>query len=412
MSEELIGRVLVAQFTLATYRPATDNVASFWMELDTRVLLPVLWYPLHAAQIQCVDPRAAIQLLEHWCRIATRMCAQEAKQTGRDSSYSTEERLVALLTLPSLAWVYRPDRLVDGTVTDHWCSLWSQPTGERQAFDCEDGTKAILEVFHVLVRLRLNASNASPSLRALQACARRYRAWMAIGELRSEDGSARLGKKEKKDNFITHCYLMLLPMEGKEKSPPLTIESTAHASGVWTSREAFARTLAKDRAFCQTQEDAIDQWSAHAQENARVRIPTSVVCADGMYGQLMALMSVQDGFPAEHRLMNRVDTASFLLGGGGGGAVEGERVPIRMPVETLRASMQRELSFAPPSVFPSLAEEREEEDEDSSSSSLDMFTLVAPKTLSAGQENGPRVFLSEGLWLERVRIAVTPPPNA
>lgn len=339
-----------ASARLTRYTRATDRFTTTSVHLDRVVELPVMWYVLHASTMRA-DVDVATSFFEHVLLLASGM------QRADESHPGYQQQLLAdTLALPSLGWVYRPDTTIDGVDSEHWVSLWSYPhsPGTLTAFDCEDGTKALLELFNVLIGLDM--PKASTKLRMLQETARKYHAWMAIGELKGEHGSAhtallspRSPHSRSPASYTMHCYLMLLPRDKSATpatTPAITIDSTAFASGVWHPR--MLKAHARDQAEIDAQKQSIAHWPSRMRDNAHIRIPVSVVAHTRLYGALVALLHCEQGGRAVHLLMNRVDTNAFLLNPGVHTAVEA----LSIPANELQKCMQAELALSPRSCFP------------------------------------------------------------
>lgn len=342
------------QHTRAAYKLAkgvnheTDVFTDVHVYLDRVVRLPILWYALHAHQMYAV-PDEATAYFENALAIARHLAPR-----ATPSAFGQQQLLADMIALPSLGWIYRPDTWAhDNTDAEHWSSLFSHPGPGLPAFDCEDGSKALMELFLVFQKIEL--VRPSSELRHLQRLARRYTAWMAIGELKSDSGSAsgsvqtpgHLGARES-DTYIMHCYLMLLTRApGGVDAPPITIESTAYASGVWSDgmdryRDEEAREYSREMR-------ALEALPSEQQRlNARVRSPMSLVHEQRMYGRLIALFTVDDT-RGRHRLMHGIETSTFLLHHS---VDQVGTLALDVARPALEAWMATELALAPRSRFP------------------------------------------------------------
>lgn len=133
---------------------------------------------------------------------------------------SDYQLLAEFLSFPSHRWIYKVDQTRSGLQSDCWSSIFSWPDPSIAAFDCEDGSRALLELFFVFCKLRLNRSS---SLFAMQALARQYSPYLAIGELREET------ENDKEFSYCLHCFVVLVPLPGV-KVPCITLESTSYCS--------------------------------------------------------------------------------------------------------------------------------------------------------------------------------------
>jgi hypothetical protein len=300
-----------------------QTLYQIWLP-DARLgAVPPLFHALAASRISA-DASAAVALFGAWLR------------TFVDMELSPEQQLADLLALPTLAWHYRLDQNAEGKVYDQWASLWAFPNPERAVFDCEDGARAALELFLVLVAADL--SRGSLRLQLLQQVARRYTPFLAIGELKRADG-----------DYDAHCYLMLLN-RGGGVWPSITVEPTAYASGVWT--KDMLSTLEEDKA----------RFSEHSRgrpdQGVIFRSPISMVRDQGLYRRLYALITCHAPGDRSLHLVCRnekgefaTDTVSLLLDPAEHLA-RCERA-VDMPTAQLERGMAHELSLTPRSTFPS-----------------------------------------------------------
>jgi len=337
-----------AAYKLVPHHADTDIFTDVQVYLDRVVRLPILWYALHAHQMRAV-PVDATAYFESALVLARHFAP------ASPSAFGQQQLLADMIALPSLGWIYRPDTWAhDNSDAEQWSSIWSHPGPTLPAFDCEDGTKALMELFLVFQKIEL--VRPSSDLRHLQRLARRYTAWMAIGELKSDSGSAsaslqkpgHLGARDSA-NYIMHCYLMLLTRApGATDTPPITIESTAYASGVWS--EGMTRYRDEEARQYSREMRALEALPTEQQRlNARVRSPMSLVCEQRMYGRLIALFTV-DETRGRHRLMHGMETSDFLLHHS---VDQAGTLALDVSRASLEQCMAAELALAPRSRFPS-----------------------------------------------------------
>lgn len=337
-AQQLIRDVEKAMSALPTRcRVENDSFPDVAIHLDRVTALPSIWFALDSTRMK-FDVVNAVKYFENSLRCVIRQSAQ-----GRPAP--PEQTLADLIALPSLGWIYRSDSTQSEEACDAWSSLWTYPGPDPPAFDCEDGAKALMELFLVFQRLPTFRNN--PELRALQSLARTYVPWFAIGELFSQDGGSAKSRSGVglSGDYLMHCYVVLLPTGKGAKS--ITLESTAYASGVWDAERESKREKAAHR----REQEWVDALpSAQDRENARVRCPMSMVAEQKMYGKLVALYScsVPEG-RAQFKLMGGVDTTTFLLDPSSHDPVS---VPIDLPLEEVKRIFHRELQLSPPPSFP------------------------------------------------------------
>ena len=298
--------------------------------------MPLLFFTAHATLMRVPDRANATAYFEN----ALRVCSGGVH-------VHPAQLLADVLSLPSLGWIYRPDLTRTGQDVDQWASLLSFPGGPGVpiAFDCEDGSKALLELLGVLQGLQL--VNPTPALVELQMLARLYRGHFCICELKSDNGSA--VQKNGVSHYVNHALVVMLPVQQHADLPPITLESTAYCSGAWLPSTS---TLASDEdEFAFATRAAARQLgnSAVAVENARIKSPISLVVKQRMYGRVLALVSCSSAAGAEHWLLN-MDMATFLSNPNLStcGAVPA----ISMSLDALLAVCGAELRMAPVSRFP------------------------------------------------------------
>lgn len=301
----------------STVRPAMgpgDRFSAVQIQIGNRVRpMPIAFYVAHSTRMRA-NPAAATAYFENAIRLV------------RTKDASPAQTLADVLALPSLGWIYRPDVTRTGADADQWSSIHSVPSPSSSnvpiAFDCEDGSKAMLELLHVMQTITF--VNPSSGLLLLQSLARLYVGYLAICELKSDTGSARpagVGGS----NYLNHALVLMLPRSRPDVGAtlyPITLESTAYCSGDWhaTVMNGIARDesqFARDNAqMTRSLSSAADRF------NARVKSPISLVVNQTMYRRLIALVtaSATGTDPTQqrtqHHLLN-VDMKEFMFRYGG-----------------------------------------------------------------------------------------------
>lgn len=336
-AQQLIRDVEKAMSALPTRcRVENDSFPDVAIHLDRVTALPSLWFALDSTRMK-FDVANATRYFESAWRLVS------AK--SKEENPPLEQTLTDLIALPSLGWIYRGDATQSEEACDAWSSLWTYPGPDPLAFDCEDGAKALTELFLVFRRLP-NFKN--PALLALQTLARSYVPWFAIGELYSQDGGSAKSRSGVglSGDYLMHCYVILLSTKGGSS---ITLESTAYASGVWDAARN-QRALKREKMAHRREQEWVGALpSAQDRENARVRCPMSMVASQRMYGKLVALYSCCSGERAQFKLMGGIDTTTFLLDPS---AHEPVSTPIDLPLGEVKRIFRRELLLSPPSSFP------------------------------------------------------------
>jgi hypothetical protein len=306
------------------------------MYSDARLLvdrvrsLPMIVYALHANDVRIDDNASCVALFAHLLDLALHF-AHAPSQTSDACT------LADMLTLVVLVFQYKFDTTYDDahTPTDRWTSLLSFPCVARATYDCEDGAHTCLELFHAFTRCKISGG-ANAHLARIQALARTYTPYLAITEL-----------KMKKKKYEPHCMLVLLPGTG---GGAITVEPTAFASGEWHAR--MLDSLAADRKVHAAAHATLERHGVH-DDDARARMPLSMVRHQSMYGRILALMTC-GGARAQHLLHDGrgrgigVDACAFFLAPD---AAKRE-LAIDMPVDTLRRAFATELTQMPASRLP------------------------------------------------------------
>jgi hypothetical protein len=257
--------------------------ASFHLDRVRR--MPLLFYTLQASLVE-FDQLDAPVFFERCLAIVDRFA---------DPHDIDKNTLASVLALVSLGWVYRFD--VNPGLSherqDFWTSLLSFPDPHLASFDCEDGSKALLEVF--LCFVRMSTEGSSVRLRSLQLTAKRYTPFMGVVELKNATG------------YGLHCITVLLDSTtvdalvsdriaelpasshsgrmAESPAPTITLESTAYASGVWDAKND---TLVSDEAHMDLENEQVPSSLVNI---ARVHSPISMVRNQRMYGRLLSLFT-------------------------------------------------------------------------------------------------------------------------
>jgi hypothetical protein len=330
-ADKLLTAVVQGHSRLTRYTPSTDNFPAVWVYLNQIRQLPIVWYAYHAIKMQTTSSNAT-RYFQRLLDVARKMALPGTTQP---------QLLADMLSVPSLAWVYRNDKDSRDKDGEYWASLWSNPPGHLTAFDCEDGAKALIELFHVFTGISLD-DDASADLQYMKRLAEKYRAFFVIGELyQPPDGtpnprqlSSRTGSKSNRSpsDYVMHCYGMLLPLRPEFLTPPITLDAAAYVSSAWSwpllkAEEPSAASVEKQPLSC-------------------VRCSPHELAADGAYGALVSMFTCQKGQRTEHYLMNRVDVFDFL------------QKPVlptpcySLTYEATDAIFQEELARTPGSRFP------------------------------------------------------------
>ena len=328
----LVQQVMDGYRKLQPPAGSTDKFSAVQLQIGDRARpMPIVFFIAHATLMRA-DPANATAYFEN--------CIRVCSASGRCSPHL----LADVLSLPSLGWIYRPDVTRMGADADQWASLHSFPGRGPLAFDCEDGSKAMLELLHVLQNIVF--VQPTPSLVQLQQLARRYTGWLCICELKSENGSASLRPGV---NYLNHAIALLL-CKDQLTLPPITLESTAYCSGVWTPD--VMRTLAADeRRFAQSTQLMEHTLYASAVDrgNARVKAPIAIVVNQQMYRRVLALVS-STADRTQHILINKAMT-TFLLDDKG--ALRQAVVALDLPTSELLSMCSAEMRLMPACRFPS-----------------------------------------------------------
>ena len=331
-ADALIQQVMDGYRKLSPPAGLTDKFSAVQLQIGDRVRpMPIVFFTAHATLMRA-DPANATAYFEN--------CMRVCSSSGRCSP----QLLADVLSLPSLGWIYRPDVTRMGADADQWASLHSFPGKGPLAFDCEDGSKAMLELLHVLQNIVF--VQPTPSLLQLQQLARRYVGWLAICELKSDSGSASMTRGG--SNYLNHAIALLLCKD--LTLPPITLESTAYCSGAWTPD--VMRTLAADeRQFAQSTQLMEHTLYASAVDrgNARVKASIALVINQQMYRRVLALVS-STADRTQHILINK-PMSSFLLDDQG--ALQQVVVALDLPTSELLSMCSAEMRLMPPCRFPS-----------------------------------------------------------
>jgi len=298
-SHSMIVDVQKAQMRQKDFCSSTDNFATVQVFLDTVQTLPIAWFAFHATRMCGAAPDSATAYFQRLLDVSEQMQLPGS---------SAEQQLADMLSLPSLAWVYRDDKDSRGNDSEYWASLWSNPTGTLHAFDCEDGAKALLELFHVFKQLTPSREGSSKKLRRLHRLAQKYRPFLAIGELFSDNGKDSTGKSHtggfkhrKPSDFVMHCYVMLLPPRGGVERA-ITLDAASYSSSAWDTGATSQLDAPPDLHPVQVDSPL-----------ACIRSSPSELLQTRAYGALLALLTSEIDNETAHYLMNRIDTFDFLL---------------------------------------------------------------------------------------------------
>lgn len=344
---ELGRRVLAAYDQLSAHEHMPEHrFATVDVHLDRVVAVPAVWFTLHAMQLKFEKSVAT----DYFAR-----CIAIAKPMLHPNHQSQHQLLADVLALPSLGWIYRQDDSYQGKTIDTWSTLWNYPPGAPCAYDCEDGSKALLEMVIALQRLAdmdddgdedEECRGQQSEVLHLARLACRYTGWLVIGELRRSDDTHATASN---NPFITHCYVVLEPMVSSD--PFITLESTSWSSGAWWPTRTAE--LESDTKLYRVAKQVMAALPEQEQSQARIRIPISLVRRSRMYGRITAMISSRvlnaaGSMSTQHKLMRSVEANDYLMRRVQPCAI----MAINQTNQSLKQTMANQLALAPVCLFP------------------------------------------------------------
>jgi hypothetical protein len=255
---------------------------------------PLLVYAAAAGKIRYTDAQADA-LFTRLHQVAARN-VQLRRDYGQLTPFEmTAFTVTEMCTILLRTMLYTADNL-NGVPIDQWTNPHWFPDCSEAAYDCEDGSAAIMDWLFVLTHAKFH----TPSLQALATFVRRYTPFLVTGELYTEP-------------FQTeqHVYVVLLDKAwvnwklrlGPEPSTPLPailVESTNYIDGVWTPRmtqedmEGYRHAELADSIF----------GGGHADLKRLVHfsIPLTVTLRNRGYGKASVLLTNQHSETRVHQL--------------------------------------------------------------------------------------------------------------
>lgn len=324
-------------------KSAQCNLVSFSAHLDRVRQVPILLATLSA---ECVEA-GTVEFFEHAMMLGDYLACSApdrlAGSTGVSApGLSAPDRLANMLTVVCHAWHYRRDLTLKGEVIDFWSSLWSYPNAEYAAFDCEDGTKALMELF--IAFKRLDVVMASVSLKKLHKTASLYTPWLTIGTLG--------------DKKALHCYLLLMDSRLDDGTfsieivrPTIVLDSTINASGAWTSLHSMQAEAPRDLARAQKERDVFVA-SGHAMSTLTTHIRPSIAYAQHLYGPIQSCITssaLKGTLCQQYRFDKACDVFEFFTNPG---TLLEQTLVLEMSTQTAKSQLARCLAYMPCSVLP------------------------------------------------------------
>lgn len=190
-----------------------------------------------------------------------------------------------MVTLITHCLLYRDDQTRSGVGIDRWTRLFASPSLQNMAFDCEDGTCAIIELLYILQTYRFS-DDAKP-LQAVQAYLQEYYTiCLVIGQIPKKSN-------QDEDHVQHHVYAVLIDKQwlyAKERGyncnsadavPTILLESTAYIEACW-------RPLTKNKPQVSSKHPYMKQYARCMKtlDSAAVHNP--------VYGNVCALFPVDN----------------------------------------------------------------------------------------------------------------------
>lgn len=234
--------------------------------------IPIISFPILATMIKA-DKDQAVRLFQRLLEVAKSFTSDDHELIGE------------MLTLIPRCLMYQPDtvRTANGGTksVDQWSSLGCFPSLSLAGFDCEDGAKLILELFHLF---KYTDCKGYEELQKLQKLVQTYTSFMCLGQLNLTEGPT------------PHCYVVLLDTryiqrEFTEYEPALVLEATNYTQSVWRKTETPNESAIRSYRI-------LDEKVRNSREERiyKYKMPKKIVEEQNMYGPITALLSGDQHF--------------------------------------------------------------------------------------------------------------------
>lgn len=227
-----------------------DNSSFFHYVNDTKARLPVMFFPIMSLFTAWEDTGDAVKLYSNLLSIAKHNCGIETTVPLSHLLDNNDHDTIACIIQEFFTMLYRclqynDDTSLDGKVIDRWSVLNILRDRSRESFDCEDGSRAMLDLYCAFIKLGRGLTQNNTDLYDLYHYLTLYTPFMCIGDLHVNDTT----------DVHVYCILMdtryikYIDRSSKEyKSsvnnltrylPSIHLESTHHSVGTWGTKDKF-----------------------------------------------------------------------------------------------------------------------------------------------------------------------------
>lgn len=227
-----------------------DNSSFFHYINDTKARLPVMFFPIMSLYTAWEDKEDAVKMYSNLLAIAKHNCGIDPNLGISQLLHNNETGICACLIQEFFTMLYRclqynDDTSLDGKVIDRWSVLNILRDRSRESFDCEDGSRAMLDLYCAFIKLGKDLSQHNTDLYELYKYLTLYTPFMCIGDLHVNDTT----------DVHVYCILMdtryitRIDRSNKEYKSPINnftqylpsihLESTHHSVGTWGTEDKF-----------------------------------------------------------------------------------------------------------------------------------------------------------------------------
>lgn len=289
--------------------------------VDTHVgRLPIISSVIAAAWVT-VPPARTVKLLNHLLQIASCVMGAHLENLEHEPENTALELMTEMLSIIIRCMIYKDDTTRAGvdrdTPVDQWVSLNCFPNWDLAAFDCEDPTVNVLQIFNILKYVTIPQTEENGPLLHIQRLAKAYTPFMCFGQIVYN------GEK------VGHAFVVLKDSAGvrreigeeknkNELKPTLTVDGANYCSsliGVESQQQESQEVESYRKMGKNISTVKRDVWN----KILKYKMPASVVRQDVVYGPVSALVTSDytdsDGQrKALHILTGNTNDGEFTVG--------------------------------------------------------------------------------------------------
>lgn len=355
-AQQYIERVVIQKYQDLEDNKETivENSSYFHYVNEIHARLPMVFFPLMSTFTGWSNSINAMNMYVNLLNIAKFNCGVD-QAVGFDELIKTEKFDLCAVIIQEMFTVtircmqYRDDQSATGQKNiDRWSVVNVLPELSRASFDCEDGSRQVMDLIYALLKLHPEIQDLHPELNSLCRFLRCYTLFFSIGDLYINE------------NVAVHVYCVLMDTsyircidESTDHNvnsahgflPSIHLETTHHSVGTWSSRNVLNTMETRHYSTANDTLSELTTNSSISRHIVKLRAPLSCKMKDDeskLYVNTRVLISPwYDGqvvqFLVTQGMKSHADTTEFMN--------NNKDIKLKVLYKTERLQLERDYAY-------------------------------------------------------------------